>query len=49
MQTDIVLETKTELKTVDAKYYSAKTADTPPSWGDISKHFFYEKAIESFL
>ena len=49
MQTDIVLETKTELKTVDAKYYSAKTADTPPSWGNISKHFFYEKAIESFL
>ena len=49
MQTDIVLETKTELKTVDAKYYSAKTADTPPSWGDISKHFFYQKAIESFL
>ena len=49
MQTDIVLETKTELKTVDAKYYAAKTADTSPGRGDISKQFFYEKAIESLL
>ena len=49
MQTDMVLETKTELKIVDAKYYTAKTADTAPGWGDISKQFFYEKAIETLL
>ena len=49
MQTDIVLETKTELKTVDAKYYSAKRLTLLPVGGDISKHFFYQKAIESFL
>ena len=38
MQTDIVFETKTELKTVDAKYYAAKTADTSPGRGDYPLH-----------
>jgi hypothetical protein len=39
MQTDIVLETKAELKTVDAKYYSAKRLTLLPV-GGISRNMF---------
>lgn len=47
MRTDIVIEDKVakKLTILDAKYYEATTVENAPSWADLVKQFFYEKAI----
>ena len=49
MQTDIILEDKTGYTIIDAKYYSAKSADSAPGWPDIAKQIFYEKALREIV
>jgi len=49
MQTDIILEDEIGYTIIDAKYYSAKTANTAPGWSDIVKQFFYEKALREIV
>ena len=49
MQTDIILEDEIGYKIIDAKYYSAKSANTAPGWPDIAKQFFYEKALREVI
>lgn len=47
MRTDIVIEDKAaeKLTILDAKYYEATNIENVPSWADLVKQFFYEKAI----
>ena len=49
MQTDIILEDEIGYTIIDAKYYSAKSANTAPGWPDIAKQFFYEKALREIV
>ena len=49
MQTDIILEDEIGYTIIDAKYYSAKSANTAPGWPDIAKQFFYEKALREVV
>lgn len=49
MQTDIILEGKSSYTIVDAKYYTAKSAETAPGWPDIAKQMFYEKALREVI
>lgn len=49
MQTDIILENEDSFTIVDAKYYAAKNAGSAPSWPDIAKQIFYEKALREIV
>lgn len=49
MQTDIILESEVGYVIVDAKYYSARSAESAPGWPDIAKQMFYEKALREIV
>ena len=49
MQTDLILEDEKGYTIVDAKYYSARSAETAPGWPDIAKQIFYEKALREVV
>ena len=48
-RTDIVLRDPETggFTVIDAKYYSAKSIETAPSWPDLVKQFFYAQAVKS--
>lgn len=49
MRTDIcIVDDLTKSATIiDAKYYQATSPENAPSWGDLVKQFFYEKALKT--
>jgi hypothetical protein len=49
MKTDTALRREGDSKVVivDAKYYEASSVINAPSWSDIVKQFFYEKALKA--
>lgn len=49
MQIDIILENERDYTIVDAKYYSARSAETAPGWPDIAKQMFYENALREVV
>lgn len=49
MQTDIILEHASGYTIVDAKYYSAISAESAPGWPDIAKQMFYEMALREIV
>ena len=49
MQTDLILVDENCYTIVDAKYYSAQSAESAPGWPDIAKQIFYEKALREIV
>jgi hypothetical protein len=49
MLMDAVARTGTRFLIIDAKYYTARSVDTSPSWPDVVKQLYYQKAMEALL
>jgi len=49
MLMDAVARTGTRFLIIDAKYYTARSVDSSPSWPDVVKQLYYQKAMEALL